>query len=225
MAERDSQRVRGVVWAWCLPKPKQRLHHPLHLGFLGLSVANHCLFDLGWGIRCNGTPGVCRRKFHDTCHLTDYERAAHISAEEYLLKRDDINSEFCNETRDFIVNLFQARFGCSLRVRPDVPIIMRGGTVRLRCHYAVSSIRDARVDAKNNHQRFCVAARLLGGGLQKDIGDVKVSVNLLHVFQFIESHHQSEHPFRFFALEFDGILRNHADFSELDVRRCRLNCG
>ena len=165
MAERDSQRVCGVVWAWCLLKAQQRLHHPLHLGFRGSSEADYSLFDLGWRIRFNGTFGVRRCQFHNTLHLTDCERAADIFAEEDVLKDDSINREFRNETRDFIVNLFQASFGRCLRVRPDVPIIVRGGTVRLPFDHAVSSIRNARVNTKNN-QRFCVAMRLLGGGLQ-----------------------------------------------------------
>ena len=151
MAERDSQRVCGVVWAWCLLKAQQRLHHPLHLGFRGSSVADYRLFDLGRRIRFNRTFGIRRCQFHNTFHLTDCERAADIFAEEDILKDDGINSEFRNETRDFIVNLFQARFRRCLRVRPNVPVIVRGGTVRLRFNYAVSSIRNARVNSKNNH--------------------------------------------------------------------------
>ena len=151
MTERDSQRVCGVVWAWHLLKAQLRLHHPLHLGFRGSSVAGYRLFDLGRRIRFNVTLGVRRCQFHNTLHLTDCERAAHIFAEEDILKHDGINSEFRNEARDFIVNLFQARFGRCLRVRPNVPVIVRGGTVRLRFDYAVSSIRNARVNSKNNH--------------------------------------------------------------------------
>lgn len=165
MADCDSQCVSGVVWAWNLLKAQQRLHHPLHLGFRGLSVTGYRLFDLGRRVRFNVTLGVRRCQFHNTLHLADSERAAHIFAEEDILKHDGINSEFRNEARDFIVNLFQARFGRGLRVRPDVPVIVRGGTVRLRFNYAVSRIRNARVDTKNN-QRFCFAMRQLGGGLQ-----------------------------------------------------------
>ncbi len=165
MANRDSQCVSGVVWAWHLLKAQPLLHQPLHLGFRGSSEAGYRLFDLGRRIRFNVTLGVRRCQFHDPLHLTDCERAADIFVEEDILKDDGINSEFRNEARDFIVNLFQTRFRRGLRARPDVSVIVRGDTVRLRFDYAVSRIRNARVDTKNN-QRFCVAMRQLGGGLQ-----------------------------------------------------------
>ena len=165
MADCNSQCVSGVVWAWHLLKAQPLLHQPLHLGFRGSSEAGYRLFDLRRRIRFNVTLGVRRCQFHNTLHLTDSERAAHIFTEEDILKHDGINSEFRNEARDFIVNLFQARFGRCLRARPNVPVIVRGGTVRLRFYHAVSRIRNARVDTKNN-QRFCVAMRQLGGGLQ-----------------------------------------------------------
>ena len=165
MANRDSQCVCGVVWAWYLLKVQQHLHHPLHLGFRGASVAGYRLFDLGRRIRFNVTLGIRRCQFHNTLYLTDSERAADIFAEEDILKHDSINREFRNEARDFIVNLFQARFRRGLRARPDVSVIVRGDTVRLRFNYAVSRIRNARVNTKNN-QRFCFAMRQLGGGLQ-----------------------------------------------------------
>ena len=165
MADCDSQCVSSVVWAWNLLKAQQRLHHPLHLGFRGSPEADYRLFDLGRRIRFNRTFGIRRCQFHNTFHLTDSKRAADIFAEEDIFKHDSINSEFRNEARDFIVNLFQASFGRGLRVRPNVPVIVRGGTVRLRFNHAVSSIRNARVNTKNN-QRFYVAMRLLGGGLQ-----------------------------------------------------------
>ena len=82
--------VGGVVRAWQLVQPEDRLHHPLHLALVGAAVAAHRLLDRGGCVFSAGDAGGRRGDEHDSPGLTDGECDAGVGADVRLLQGDGI---------------------------------------------------------------------------------------------------------------------------------------
>ncbi len=149
MAERERKGICCVIRARWFLEFKQCLCHLLHLGFRGFSVTNNCLFDLGRCIHSNGTIRIRRREFHNTFNFTYSERTAYIFTKKNILKHYALDGEFGNQIGYGIVNLFQPYLWCCFWASSDVSEAPRNETIRVRFNHAVSSIRNARINAKN----------------------------------------------------------------------------
>ena len=82
MTDRDRERVGGVVRRRWSVEVQDRLHHPLHLGFLGPPVGADRLFHAGRRILSALDPGERRRDEDRAARLADLERGAGVDADE-----------------------------------------------------------------------------------------------------------------------------------------------
>ena len=90
MANRDRERVRGVVRLRHLRQAEDRLDHPLHLLLLGMTVAGHGALHPRRRIFGALDIGARARDEHGPPRLSDGERDAGIDADERLLQGDGI---------------------------------------------------------------------------------------------------------------------------------------
>ena len=154
MTECKRERIRCVIRARWFLESKQCLCHPLHLGFCGFSVTDNRLFHLGRCIRSDRAIRIRGCKLYDTFNFTYGERTTYVFSKENVFNYDTLNGAFGNQIGYGIVNLFQPYLRRCFGTRSDVSVIPQRETIRVRFNHAVSSIRNARVNAKNNQFLF-----------------------------------------------------------------------
>ena len=90
VADRDGERVGGVVGARRLVEGEDRLHHPLHLPLVGVAVAADRLLDPVRRVLDALDAGGRRGDEHGAARLSDGERDAGVGADVRLLQGDGI---------------------------------------------------------------------------------------------------------------------------------------
>ena len=105
MADRDRERVGGVVGPRQLLEREQGLDHPLHLVLGGAAGAADGALDLLRRVGPARDAALAGRQQHDAARLPDRERRAHVGAEVELLDRDRLGPVLVQQldTRAWIV--------------------------------------------------------------------------------------------------------------------------
>ena len=92
VAERDGQRVGGVVRRRRDVEPEQQPHHVLHLLLFRAPVADDRALDLGRRVLHDLHAGLHRRQHRDAARVPELERAAHVDRVEQVLDGDQIGA-------------------------------------------------------------------------------------------------------------------------------------
>ena len=90
VADRDRERVGGMVRPGQLRQAEDRLHHPLHLALVGAAVAADRLLDARRRVLDARDAGGRRGDEHGAPRLPDGERDAGVGADVRLLQGDGI---------------------------------------------------------------------------------------------------------------------------------------
>ena len=111
VADRDRERVGGVVRRRELGEPEDHLHHPLHLRLVGAAVAADRLLDAGGRVLAAVDSRVGGRDEHGAARLPDGERDAGVGADVRLLERHRIRRVLGDERRHALVDRLQTEDG------------------------------------------------------------------------------------------------------------------
>ena len=86
MADRDRERVGGVIGARRIAEAQQRRDHPRHLPLVGAPAAAHGALDLLGGVAGARESVLTGRQHGRAAGMPDGERGAHVLAEVELLE-------------------------------------------------------------------------------------------------------------------------------------------
>ncbi len=99
VADRDGERVGGVIGLRHLVEREDRLHHPLHLPLVGAAVAADRLLDPARRVLDALDAGGRRGDEHRAARLPDGERDAGVGADVRLLQGDGIRGVQADQLR------------------------------------------------------------------------------------------------------------------------------
>src|SRR5712692_2438144 len=121
MADRDGQRVRGVVGGRHRLEAENRLHHSLYLILPGTAVSAHGLLDGARRVLAAVDGGERARDEHGAARLSDRERGAGVDADERLLERDGTRGVQVDEVADALEDRPQAKLQALSGARAPPP--------------------------------------------------------------------------------------------------------
>src|SRR6266550_2416183 len=153
MANRNRERIGGVVRRGGGAQAEQQLHHLSHLRLLRTPVADDRALDLRRRVLDDLASGLDRRQHGDAACVTELERAAHVGRMKQVLDGDAIGTMRGEQRGEFSVDAGEA-------IREAVA--RRGGnraagnetmTASIRLHAAVAGAFGAGIDAEDSHAR------------------------------------------------------------------------
>ena len=160
VADRDRERVGGVVGGRRLGQAEQRADHPLDLGLVGGAGAADRHLDRLRRVGGAGDAALRRRQHRDAARLADHHRRADVAAEVDLLDRQRARLVPGHQLAERGVDLLQPPLHRHLRPRLDDAAVERDHAVALDPDDAEAEIRRARVDSHHNLHKGLI----LGGG-------------------------------------------------------------
>ena len=108
MADRNRERVGGVVWCRRLLEAENRRHHALHLRLLGSPVAADGLLHAGGCVLSARDAAGRGRHEHGAAGLSDGERGAGVDADEGLFEDDRTRTKLLEQPGDAVEDRLQA---------------------------------------------------------------------------------------------------------------------
>ena len=151
MADRDGERVGGVVRPRQLEQPEQRLHHARHLLLVCAAAAAHRPLDLLRGVARARDGALARREHRGAARLTDGERRTHVLTEVQLLERKRIGLVLVDQHLDGRVDIGQAPLLRRLGAGADDAAVERDEAAVAARDDAVAGVGQPGIDAEDYH--------------------------------------------------------------------------
>ena len=152
VADRDRQRVGGVLGMRRLLERQQRLHHARDLVLLRAPRAADGVLDLLRRVGDDLEPALAGGQHDDAARLPDGERARGVLAEEDVLHRDDLHEVLVEELADAAVDRREADLRRGLRARRDDAAVEGVEAAAAPFDDAVAGVGDAGIDAEDDHR-------------------------------------------------------------------------
>ena len=107
VADRDRERIGGVVRRRRRVEAEQQLDHLLHLVLLRAAEADDRALDLGRRVLGDRQPRLRRRQQRDAARVPELQRAAHVARVEDVLDRDAVRAVRGEQRREPGVDVLQ----------------------------------------------------------------------------------------------------------------------
>ena len=104
MADRDGERVGGVVRRRDGRQPEQQLHHVLHLRLLRAAIADDGALDLGGRVLEDRQMRLDGGEHRDAARVSELQRAADVCRVKQIFDRDRVRTALLEEARQPRVN-------------------------------------------------------------------------------------------------------------------------
>ena len=151
VADRDRERVGGVVGPGLCGEPEQRLHHPRDLLLAGAAVAADGALDLLGRVARARNAALPGGEHRHAARLADRERGAHVLAEVELLERHRVGLVLAQQRvhRPWM-SASRRSVGVCADVLDDAPV-ERHETPGRAGDDAVAGRREPGIDAEHDH--------------------------------------------------------------------------
>ncbi len=151
VADRDRERVGGVIGPRQLLEREQGLDHPLDLVLGGAAGAADRGLDLLRRVGPARDPALAGGQHHDPAGLADGEGRAHVGPEVQLLDRNRLRPVLVEQLADAGVDDREPRGGVAGRAGLDHAPVERHHPPALTPHHAVARVGGAGIDAEDDH--------------------------------------------------------------------------
>ena len=151
MADRDRERVGGVIGARRLGQAQQRLHHPLHLVLRGATAAAHGALDLLRRVVVARDPALAGRDEHRPARLPDGERRADVLTEKQCLEGDGVGLVGRKKVVHALVEHGETALRRHARARLDHAAVERREPPGAARDDAVAGVGEAGIYAEDHH--------------------------------------------------------------------------
>ena len=151
MADRDRERVGGVVRVRHLVEREDRLHHPPHLLLVGAAVAADRLLDTRRCVFGARETGGRRGDEHGSARLPDGERDAGVCADERFLQGDGIRGVQADQLLDALEDREQPSLQTLPRRRAPPPVADGPDAPAVDLNNPVPACSRPWIDAENSH--------------------------------------------------------------------------
>ncbi len=151
VADRDRERVGGVVLARLLLEREQRRDHPRDLLLVGAPAAAYRALDLLRGVARTRQSALAGGEHHDAARVTDGECRAHVLAEVQLLERDRIGLVRGDQLLDLVVDVRQSPLARQRGRRLDHTAVERHEPAVAASDHAVAGVGEPGIDAEDDH--------------------------------------------------------------------------